>query len=162
MIESTDLVTVFAWQKFRELAGSRQLTLERLVRRAHEGLGHPEINRFLRILRVSHVKPETLEIAKDLKGSVRQSFQTPAARRHSAPPRENLHFNALAGVDSVTLRNHKHDTVPALNICDYSSHLPISDSHGEQHGPGREISISTMAEVVWRAVQGLWRSWQGV
>ena len=120
-----DLVTVFVWQKSRELAGSRQITLERLVRRAHEGLGHPEVNRFLRILKASRVKPEVLEAARKLRCSVCHTFQPPATRRHAAPPRENLQFNDLVGVDTVHLRDPEHNSIPALNLIDYASHFQM-------------------------------------
>lgn len=40
-----DIVTVFAWRKYRELAGARQVSLQRLVQRAHDGLGHPSKER---------------------------------------------------------------------------------------------------------------------
>ena len=45
--------------------------------------------------------------------------------KHSAPPRENLQFNQLVGIDTVHLRNHKHQPVPALSIIDYSSHFQL-------------------------------------
>ena len=123
--DTKDIVTVFAWQKSRELPGARVVTLERLVRRAHEGLGHPETNRFVRILKASGAKPEVLECAKRLKCSVCHQFQTPATKRNSAPPRENLHFNQLIGVDTIHLRDHHHRTVPALNMIDYASHFQL-------------------------------------
>ena len=123
--ENQNIVTVFAWQKLRELAGSRQVSLERLVRRAHEGLGHPELNRFLRILKASKVKPEILEIAKNLRCLVCQQLSMPATRRFSAPPRENLQFNDLIGVDSIKIRNHRNEAVTALNCIDYASHFQL-------------------------------------
>ena len=120
-----DTVTVFAWRRSRDLAGARQISLERLVRRAHEGLGHPELNRFVRILKASRARPEVIEIAKNLKCSVCQQFRNPSPMKHSAPPRENLQFNQLVGIDTVHLRNHKHQPVPALSIIDYSSHFQL-------------------------------------
>ena len=64
------------------------------VRRAHEGLRHPETNRFVRILKASRATPEAIAAARCLKRSVCQlPHQMPKAIIHSAPPRENLQFD---------------------------------------------------------------------
>ncbi|CAE7936733.1 unnamed protein product, partial [Symbiodinium necroappetens] len=105
--------------------GMGQVTLQRMVMRAHEGLGHPEPGRFLRILRHSGVSQEALEIAKELKCSVCEAYKVPAPVRQGAPPREDLFINDLVGVDTVHLRNHKNQTVPALNIIDWHSHFQL-------------------------------------
>ena len=122
-----DSVTVFAWRKARDLATlSKQVSLEKLVRRAHEGLGHPETSRFIRILKASRATPEVLSIARALKCSICHQHQHQLrAVRHSAPPRENLQFNQLVSVDTVHLRNHKRKPVPSLNVIDYSSHFQM-------------------------------------
>ena len=49
----------------------------------------------------------------------------PATRRFSAPPRENLQFNDLIGVDSIKIRNHRNEAVTALNCIDYASHFQL-------------------------------------
>ena len=105
--------------------GMGQVTLQRMVMRAHEGLGHPEPGRFLRILRHSKVSPEAIEIAKNLRCSVCEAYKVPAPIRQGAPPREDLFINDLVGVDTVHLRNHKNQTVPALNMIDWHSHFQL-------------------------------------
>ena len=69
----------------RDLPGTRRRTLRQLVRRAHDGLGHPHQERFLRILRAAKASDEVLKIAKELKCSVcaRSSLRSNhLARRH--------------------------------------------------------------------------------
>ena len=41
-------------RRMRNFPGMKEITLEKLVCRAHEGLGHPDNNRLVRILRQSH------------------------------------------------------------------------------------------------------------
>ncbi|CAE7350468.1 RE1 [Symbiodinium sp. CCMP2456] len=93
--------------------------------RAHEGLGHPEVNRFVRMLRHSKASEEVIEIAKKLRCSVCEAYKLPAAARQGAPPREELFINDLVGVDTVHLRDHQKRAVPALNIVDWHSHFQL-------------------------------------
>ena len=109
----------------RNFPGMQNITLERMVYRAHEGLGHPELNRFLRILRLSKASDQAIEIAKKMRCSVCEAYKLPAAARQGAPPREELFINDLVGVDTVHLRNHKGEAVPALNMIDWHSHFQL-------------------------------------
>ncbi|CAE7928011.1 RE1, partial [Symbiodinium necroappetens] len=109
----------------RNFPGMQAITLERMVHRAHEGLGHPELNRFLRILRLSKVSDQVLEVAKKMRCSVCEAYKLPAAARQGAPPREELFINDLVGVDTIHLRNHKGEAVPALNMIDWRSHFQL-------------------------------------
>ena len=112
-------------KRMNHFPGMSKVTLERMVRRAHEGLGHPENGRFVRILRHSHADPEAIEIAKNLRCSVCEAYKVPAPIRQGAPPREDLFINDLVGVDTVHLRNHKNQAVPALNMIDWHSHFQL-------------------------------------
>ena len=103
----------------------QQATLERMVRRAHEGLGHPETSRFLRILRQSNVDEEVIKIAKELKCSTCAAFRLPDPARRAAPPREEMHCNERVGLDVVHLRDHNNHTVPSLNIIDWGTHFQL-------------------------------------
>ena len=51
-----------AERKMRQFPGLRQVTLEKLVRRAHEGLGHPDNNRLVRILRQSQARKKPFRL----------------------------------------------------------------------------------------------------
>ena len=112
-------------KRMNHFPGMSKVTLERMVRRAHEGLGHPENGRFVRILRHSHADPEAIEIAKNLRCCVCEAYKVPAPIRQGAPPREDLFINDLVGVDTVHLRNHKNQAVPALNMIDWHSHFQL-------------------------------------
>lgn len=72
----------------RDLPGSRHRTLKQLVRRAHEGLGHPNVDRFVRILKSAKATGEVLDIARNLKCSVCDRFAQTRPQRRAAPPRE--------------------------------------------------------------------------
>ena len=96
-----------------------------MVRRAHEGLGHPETSRFLRILRQSNVDEEVIKIAKELKCSTCAAFRLPDPARRAAPPREEMHCNERVGLDVVHLRDHNNHTVPSLNIIDWGTHFQL-------------------------------------
>ena len=53
-------------RRLRHFPGLQQVGLERLVRRAHDGLGHLETERFIRILKHGSVPNEVIEIARNL------------------------------------------------------------------------------------------------
>ena len=59
--------------------------MERLLHRAHVGLGHPTTDRFVRILRYAK---EIIEAAKHLKCSVCARHAQIKPARRSAPPKE--------------------------------------------------------------------------
>ena len=84
----------------RKLPLQDRFTLKRLLMRAHEGLGHPHLDRFLRILRYAKASPEVLEEARKLQCSV--CIQETKPSRRAAPPRE-LGVNEIVGVDVVYL-----------------------------------------------------------
>ena len=110
-----------AEKRMRQFPGMRQITLEKLVRRAHEGLGHPDNNRLVRILRQSQAPEEAIQIAKDLKCSVCSSYRLPDAPRRGAPPRKSLAVNDLVGIDTVHLRDHNNKAIPAINVVDWNN-----------------------------------------
>ena len=117
--------------KERSFPGTHPLSLEALVRRAHEGLGHPGRDRFLRILTNSKASKKVLEIAKNLHCSVCEKFKMPKPSRAGAPPKE-IGLNEVVGVDTIQLRApFSKKTKYCLNIVDYSSHfqlvVPLSD-----------------------------------
>ena len=58
----------------RKLPGQRPLSLTRLIQRAHEGLGHPHKERFLRILRFSNANKEVMDAARNF--TVRHARET--------------------------------------------------------------------------------------
>ena len=110
----------------RELPLADRFSLARLVRRAHEGLGHPDRDRFLRILKYSKAKPDVLAEARRFTCSVCERHQQVRPTRRSAPPRE-LAFNDCVGVDVIylPLPGGQHKTRPALNIIDWSSKFQL-------------------------------------
>ncbi|CAL1150511.1 unnamed protein product [Cladocopium goreaui] len=105
--------------------GTHPLSLEALVKRAHEGLGHPGKDRFIRILTNSKASPKVLEIAKNLKCSVCEKFKLPRPSRAAAPPKD-IGLNEIVGVDTIQLRaSFSEKTKYCINIIDYSSHFQL-------------------------------------
>ena len=109
----------------RSFPGTHPLSLEALVKRAHEGLGHPARDRFLRILSSSKASPKVMEIAKNLRCSVCEKFKLPKPSRAGAPPRE-VGLNEVVGIDSIQVRApFSKKTKYCLNITDYHSHFQL-------------------------------------
>ena len=102
----------------------RRFTMDRLLHRAHVGMGHPSPDRFVRILRYAKAKPEVIEAAKRLKCSVCQRHAQVRPARRSAPPKE-LSFNECVGVDVVFLPTLGNRSRPALNVIDWSSKFQL-------------------------------------
>lgn len=109
----------------RSFPGTHPLSLEALVRRAHEGLGHPGRDRFLRILTSSKASPKVLEIARKMRCSICEKFKNPKPSRAGAPPKE-VGLNEIVGIDSIQLRTpFSKKTKYCLNIIDYHSHFQL-------------------------------------
>ena len=109
----------------RSFPGTHPLSLEALVRRAHEGLGHPGKDRFLTILKSSKASPRVLEIAKAMRCSVCEKFKLPKPSRAGAPPKE-IGLNEVVGIDSIQVRApFSKKTKYCLNIVDYHSHFQL-------------------------------------
>ena len=85
----------------------QKISLEKVVKRARDGLGHPEQERFPRFLCHGKPPPEVLEAAKNLRRSMRQACKLPDPGRQGAPLRESTAVNDPVGVDTVHLRNHE-------------------------------------------------------
>ena len=109
----------------KALPGSRHRTLVQLVRRAHEGLGHPHRERFVRILKAAKASEDVIKIAQELKCSVCEKFLQTRPPRRAAPPRE-FGINEVIGMDTIWLPmvGQKRKKI-ALNIIDYSSHFQM-------------------------------------
>ena len=108
----------------RPLPGERSRTVQDLVRRAHDGLGHPHRERFLRILKEAKASDEVMKAAKDLKCSVCEKFAQTRPPRRAAPPREHG-INEVLGMDTVWLPYIRGRRRMALNVIDYSSHFQM-------------------------------------
>ncbi|OLQ12022.1 Retrovirus-related Pol polyprotein from transposon TNT 1-94 [Symbiodinium microadriaticum] len=112
-------------RNMRHFPGMQKVTLEKMVRRAHEGLGHPEKERFLRILRHSRAPAEVIDIAKELRCSTCEAYKLPDPARRGAPPREQVFVNDLVGIDTIHIRDHRNQAIPAVNIIDWHSHFQL-------------------------------------
>ena len=130
------------------LPGSRARTLQQLVQKAHEGLGHPHLERFLRILKGAKATKEVIQVAKQLRCSVCEKFSQTRPPRRAAPPRE-LGINEVVGADTLWLPAVQGRKRLALNLIDYASHFQMI------------IPLSGKSpEAVWNAYQ-VWRKFFG-
>ena len=112
-------------KRMRHFPGMAKITLERMIRRAHEGLGHPEHSRFIRILRQSNAPEEVITAAEKFRCSTCEAYKLPDPVRKGAPPKEDLFINERVGVDTVHLRDHNNEAVPSLNIIDFHTHFQL-------------------------------------
>ena len=108
----------------QDLPLQSRFSLKRLLQRAHEGLGHPSMDKFIRILRYSKAKPEVIEEAKRLSCSVCRRHQQVKPARRSAPLRE-LEFNDTVGTDVIYLPTPNQKTRPALNVIDWATKFQL-------------------------------------
>jgi len=73
-------------QIYKRLPREKPFSLKQLVRRAHEGLGHPGNDKLARILKDAGAHPDAVKIAKELECAVCQQHQKLFAPRAAAPP----------------------------------------------------------------------------
>ena len=118
----------------RPLPRERPFSLPQLIRRAHEGLGHPSNDRLARILKNAKASSEAIKLAKDYKCSVCEKHQRVRPARNAAPPRM-LQVNEAVGVDTIYLAHPDGKNRMALNIVDWASRfqmvIPL-----QRHTPG--------------------------
>ena len=108
----------------RRLPRERGFTIKQLVKRAHDGLGHPSNERLARILRNAKASEEAIREAKQLKCDTCAQHRHIYAPRNAAPPRE-LHMNQIVGIDTVWLPTHTNKNRMALNIVCWASRFQM-------------------------------------
>jgi hypothetical protein len=108
----------------RYLPRERPFSTAQLVRRAHEGLGHPGNDRLARILKDAKASEEAINLAKNLKCSVCERHAATRPARRAAPPKQ-LHVNQVVGVDTIYLPDHQGKRRMALNIVDWASRFQM-------------------------------------
>lgn len=110
-------------ERYRPLPRERPFSsLAQLVKRAHDGLGHPARDKFTRILKEAKASPEAIQEARKLRCSTCKKHAQIHPHRAAAPPRE-LRFNQVVGVDTTWLpgpdpggKQHM-----ALNVVDWAT-----------------------------------------
>ena len=111
-------------QPGRLLPRERPFSTEQLVKRAHEGLGHPNNEKLARILRGAGANDNAIKLAKGLRCDVCQRHQQVRPPRAAAPPKE-LPVNHTIGVDTVWLPTHRGKQKMALNVVCWSSRFQM-------------------------------------
>eukprot|EP00435_Cladocopium_sp_Y103_P035426 s3103_g9.t1 len=115
-------------QAVEQLSPDQRRALRNEVMKAHRGMGHPNHDRFLRILRLGGASLATIGIAKTFECSQCKEDGRPKPWRRAAPPRE-LEFNQIVGVDTLTIKHHDI-SIKCLNIVCWGSRyqmiLPLS------------------------------------
>ena len=101
--QDEDAITTEDGRPAATFPGTHPLSLEALVKRAHEGLGHPSRERFIRILNYSKASKQIIDIARRLRCSVCERFKTPRPSRAAAPPKE-VGLNDTVGCDTIQIR----------------------------------------------------------
>ena len=111
-------------ERYRYLPRERPFSVRALVKRAHEGLGHPGTDRLVRILRHAGASKEAIEEAKKLKCPTCERHQKLAAPRAAAPPR-TWQVNQVVGVDTIWLPTWKGKQRMAMNIVCWASRFQM-------------------------------------
>ena len=121
-------------ERERYLPRERPFTVEQLVRRAHNGLGHPSNERLARILKSAGAKEDAIAAAKTLKCSVCEQHRPVRPARQAAPPKE-LGTNEIVGVDTIYVEHPSRKRRMCLNVVDWGTRfqmvIPLVD-----HTPG--------------------------
>eukprot|EP00971_Amphidinium_carterae_P343582 6483405-Amphidinium_carterae.1 len=84
--------------EYHPFPASSQHGLETMVKQAHDKMGHPHTEQFVRILRAAGATDLVLEVAKKLRCSVCESIKPPKPQRMSALT-PALGFNQTVGID---------------------------------------------------------------
>ena len=108
----------------RLLPRERPFSTEQLVRRAHEGLGHPGNEKLARIWKGAGASDKAIQIAKKIECAVCHRHQQVRPPRAAAPPKE-LPVNHTIGVDTVWLPTHRGKQKMALNVVCWSSRFQM-------------------------------------
>ena len=95
--------------------------LLRLIRRAHEKMGHPHPEQFCRVLRQAHASDRVLSMAKNLKCSICQMNKPPQPPRISAVS-PCIEFNVIVGLDVFHLQGiHSGEQIHVLSMIDWGT-----------------------------------------
>lgn len=117
-------------QAMQNLSPQQRRALNNELHKAHRGLGHPNRDRFYRILKLGGANNAVLGLAKQFTCSQCQEDARPKPWRRAAPPRE-LTFNELVGIDTFTLKHHD-TTIKCLNVVcwgtRYQMVIPLSSN----------------------------------
>lgn len=105
--------------ELEELPAERRRSLMREIDKAHKGMGHPNHDRFLRILKAGGASPLICSLAKTYTCSQCHENQRPKPWRRAAPPRD-LAFNEVVGIDCLTVK-HFNIAIKCLNIVDWGT-----------------------------------------
>ena len=107
-----------------DLPREKPFTVEQLVRRAHNGLGHPSNERLARILRSAGAKEDAIAAAKFLKCSTCEQHRPVKPARQAAPPKE-LGTNEIVGVDTIYVEHPSGKRKMCLNIVDWGTRFQM-------------------------------------
>ena len=105
--------------EIEDLPAPRRRSLLREIDKAHKGMGHPNQDRFIRILKAGGASPLICSLAKTYVCSQCHENQRPKPWRRAAPP-QDLAFNEVIGVGCLTLK-HFNIAIKCLNVVDWGT-----------------------------------------
>lgn len=101
-------------QAVQMLSPAQRKALMTEIEKAHRGMGHPNQQRFLRILKLGRATAAAIGLAKTFQCSQCKESSRPRPWRRSAPPRE-LAFKEVVRIETVTGKHYNHN-IQCLNI----------------------------------------------
>eukprot|EP00435_Cladocopium_sp_Y103_P044561 s170_g12.t1 len=123
-------------QELQQLSPQQRKMLSQEIDRAHKGMGHPNHDRFLRILKLGGASLATMALAKMYSCSQCRENTRPKPWRRAAPPRE-LQFNEVVGIDTFTVKHFDH-SIKCLNvICCGTRYQMVIPLQGERASDAR-------------------------
>eukprot|EP00435_Cladocopium_sp_Y103_P017847 s883_g4.t1 len=126
-------------------------TLESVIKRLHNNLGHPSKNELLRVLRHGQASDRALTVASRFKCDQCEAQQRPKPANPAQTSQVTV-FNQKIGIDVKSLNGWKvNQKVKALNIVDYASNFQLMI-------PFFEVETSSLLR---RLLNERWLAWTG-
>ena len=119
------------------------------IRRLHHNLGHPDAQRFFKFLRERQAEASVIQAALDFQCDSCLEAQKGHAATRPATIHEDVGFNSVVGMDTVTWTSRAGQRFTFLHAIDEGTLFHVATPSG------------TSQEALMQAFQRMWMSWAG-
>ena len=102
------------------------IDVRRLIRNAHNNLGHPSNHAMVRLMKTAKCHPDMLAYARHMKCPTCARRQPPARIPKATMPYRPTRFNAVVGLDLKWVKDASGETYYLLNILDLATAFNVS------------------------------------
>ena len=95
--------------------------VRKMIRAAHNNLGHPSNHSLVRLMKTAKVHPDMIAYARHMKCPTCRRRQAPSRVPRVSLPYRPTRFNAVVGLDLKWVKDSKGDTYYLLNILDLAT-----------------------------------------